>query len=171
MKQCSKEIKAKNIGIYGGSFDPVHLGHVSLAYEIMEARHLDEVWFCPAFINPFKHNKEPSASPEDRLKMLQIAIAGESRFHLNDIELQRSASSYTVDTLQALVGSQKGKKNPDQFSLIMGEDTAKDFYRWREPEKILELATILIGKRSSMIDAENWKGTAPIQKALQQGLT
>lgn len=164
-------IKPKNIGIYGGTFDPVHLGHISLAFEIMEARLLDEVWFCPAYINPSKEQQKTPTSPEHRLKMLQMAIEKEPRFRINDMELLRQAPSYTVDTLKILVAAQMEKNNPDRFFLIMGEDTAQNFYRWRNPEEIITLATLLIGRRSLIADSEKWHGTIAIQEALRYGFT
>lgn len=163
--------KPKSIGIYGGTFDPVHLGHISLAFEIMEARHLDEVWFCPAYINPIKEHQKTPTSPEHRLNMLQMSIEREPRFRINDMELRRQEPSYTVDTLRILAAAQKEKNDPDQFFLIIGEDTAKDFYRWRKPEEIITLATLLIGRRTLLAKPEKWEGTVAIQEALRYGFT
>lgn len=165
------DLKPKNIGLYGGTFDPVHLGHISLAFEIMEARHLDEVWFCPAYINPIKEDQRTPTSPEHRLNMLQMSIERVPRFRINDMELRRQEPSYTVETLRMLAAAQKEKKDPDRFFLIMGEDTAKDFYRWREPEEIISLATLLVGRRTFLSDSEMWQGTIAIQEALRSGLT
>jgi nicotinate-nucleotide adenylyltransferase len=161
----------KHIGIFGGTFDPVHLGHISLAFEIMEARRLDEVWLCPAFINPLKGYQKPSSSPEHRLKMLQMVIQEEPRFRINDIELRRKEPSYTIDTLREFTNDQKEKKYPDQFYFIMGEDAAKNFYRWRAPEEIISLATILIGGRASPTIEDNWQGSVKVQDALKFGFT
>src|ERR1700741_3811719 len=104
-----------NIGIYGGTFDPIHLGHLNLAIDMLEKRNLDEIWFCPAWISPHKLAKEPAAAAHHRLAMLQLAIAGIPQFRILDVEIQRQGPAYTVDTLRELIEQEKSKSAPAQF--------------------------------------------------------
>jgi nicotinate-nucleotide adenylyltransferase len=127
------------IGIFGGSFDPIHLGHLILAEQAREQARLEEVWFIPSAIAPHKRTG-PVASDRQRLEMVQLAIAGHSAFHAKDIELNRGGTSYTVDTLESL-----SQLHPnDEFFLLMGGDSLDQFRSWREPERICQLATPFI---------------------------
>lgn len=161
----------KFIGIYGGSFDPIHLGHLNLATEIMEAHHLDEVWFCPAACNPLKED-QVLASASHRLEMIRLAIENEPRFKISEIELNRDGVSYTIDTVNELVASQKGKLDPDSFALILGEDSAKDFFKWRQPEAIVQSVKLLIGSRPNEKEKnKSFQGSDLVVQAIHQGLT
>jgi nicotinate-nucleotide adenylyltransferase len=164
-------VAEEKIGIYGGTFDPIHFGHLNLAIEIMEFHGLDEVWFCPAQKNPHKQEIQ-SASPEHRLKMLEIALGPLPQFKIITLELQRSGPSYTIDTLRNLKAGEKNTPHPRQFFLIMGEDSVQDFFSWREPQEILRLAPPLIAKR--FVTDQTWealKGDPEIKAALLKGLT
>ena len=130
------------IGIYGGTFDPVHLGHLILAETVREQAELDEVWFVPAFINPHKQGRV-TAAVKMRLEMLRFAIAGNASFKLNEIEAKRKSPSYTVETLTEVRSS-----HPDnELFLIMGADSLTDFPTWREPETILKMAQLIVVNR------------------------
>lgn len=159
----------KKIGIYGGSFDPIHHGHVSLALEMLEKHSLDSIWFCPSLISPFKQNQK-TAAPHHRLNMLKLAIADIPQLHICDIELNRAPPSYTVDTLRILHEEAQTNTEPTQFFLIMGEDSAVSFCDWHEPLEILKFATPLVGTRSEgkiEINCAN----QDIKKALDRGIT
>ena len=130
------------IGIYGGTFDPVHLGHLLLAEHCREQHQLDQVWFLPAARNPHKADSAP-ATGKHRIAMLNFAIAGMPEFSVCDVELQREGASYTVDTLAGIHEQQPD----DELFFLMGEDSLTDLPRWREPERILELATIVAVNR------------------------
>lgn len=156
----------RQVGIYGGSFDPIHLGHLNLAVEMMETHQLDEVWFCPAACNPHKE-EGTTASAEDRLAMVELAVQGEERFRVSDIEIDRQGLSYTVETLRELVESEKG--SAAAFSLILGDDAAQGFHRWHCPEEILQYARPLVGRRGEKKPA--FQGAEAIVAALEQGLT
>lgn len=91
----------KRIGFFGGTFDPIHLGHLNLAVEIMEKRQLDEVWFCPARVNPFKQD-EQATDAFQRLEMVKIAIRDIPFFRAVDVEMSREGPSYTYDTIVEL---------------------------------------------------------------------
>ncbi|MCB1118333.1 MAG: nicotinate (nicotinamide) nucleotide adenylyltransferase [Chlamydiia bacterium] len=130
------------IGLFGGTFDPIHLGHLNLALEMLENTPLDEVWFCPTFHNPLKVGQPCVAKPKERLEMVQLAIEGEPRFRCSDWEMNQGKEMYTVDVLRHLV------KPPHAYHLIIGEDLVREFDRWKEPEEIQTLAPLLVGSRS-----------------------
>lgn len=157
----------KKIGIYGGSFDPIHLGHLNLATEIMEAHHLDEVLFCPAASNPLK-KQEAYASSFHRLNMLKLAIEHEHRFLVTDIEIERQGASYTIETLKQV----KTLLGDNQLFLILGEDAARTFHQWHQPEEIIQLATLLVGCRhKNSGEQKPFQGSSTIINAITRGLT
>lgn len=125
-------------GIFGGSFDPVHLGHLVVAAAAADRLLLESVHFVPAREQPFKVGGH-AASPEDRVAMLELALADE-RFVLDTRELDREAPSYTVDTLRAL----RAEFPADELCLMVGADAARDLPEWREAEAIPALARIIV---------------------------
>ena len=137
------------IGLLGGTFDPIHVGHIHLAFEVMEHFSLDKVLFCPAYASPFKVN-QAHASPLHRLKMLKLALEGLHNFSVLEYEINRQKTSYTVDTLKHL----KEVCPEDQFFLILGEDVLKNFFDWKSPEEILKLSKILTGSREGVLKQE-----------------
>jgi nicotinate-nucleotide adenylyltransferase len=158
------------IGLFGGTFDPLHFGHLNLAIEIMEERQLDEVWFIPAQISPHKLHQQP-VSPEHRLAMLQLAIADIPQFRIVDFELQRPGTSYTVDTISALLSQEKSSSHRE-FGLILGDDAVLNFFRRRDPDRIVEMVKLFIGCRSpSIIDLDAIKGDPAIIEAIRHGIT
>lgn len=156
----------KKIGIYGGSFDPIHLGHVNLAVEMIEKHHLDEVWFCPASINPYPHKQEKQGtSPKDRLAMIELAIENNPQLKICDVELHRPGPSFTLDTLHQLIDMY-----PDySFSLIIGYDAAQSFHKWHKPEEIAQLVPIYVGARGS--ETGEFEGSKEVVNSLKKGLT
>lgn len=130
------------LGIFGGTFDPVHYGHLLLAEQCREQCRLDEVWFLPAGIPPHKQTRA-IAPGKARVEMLEFAIAGHAAFRLDRRELSRSGPSYTVDTLSELQAEDRSR---DLFFLV-GTDSLSDFPTWREPGRILELATLAVVNR------------------------
>jgi len=139
------------IGILGGSFDPIHHGHLILARAAKEELGLDRVFFVPANKSPHKTDTKP-ATPDDRLKMVQLAIQGEEGFEVSDTELKRPAPSYTVDTLREL----RTLHPHDEFVLLIGADNAATFDTWREPEEIRRLAQIAVLDRAGNAAAHDW---------------
>jgi nicotinate-nucleotide adenylyltransferase len=125
------------LGVFGGSFDPVHLGHLVLAESAREALGLEQVLFIPARISPLK-SQQPSAAPRERLEMLRLAVAGHAQFKVSDLELQRQGPSYTVDTLRQLAQDRQG----DELVLLIGADSLTDLPAWSEPQEILRLARV-----------------------------
>ena len=131
-----------HIGIIGGSFDPVHYGHLLLAECGLEQCPLDEVWFVPTAISPFKESGS-QASEFQRRDMLTLAIASHPRFSINELEWKRGGISYTCDTLEAL-----SSEFPEhQFFFLMGADSLADFHQWKNPRRICELARLAIVSR------------------------
>lgn len=160
----------KLIGIFGGSFDPIHLGHLNLAVEMLELHRLDEVWFCPAACSPHKHHY-PQVNVQHRLNMLRLAIQEEPRFSIIETEINREAPSYTIDTLNELSAQQQDKVDPDRFVFILGEDTARNFHKWRQPESILNLAQLLVGERPDREKPLSFQGSPRVVEAIKKGLT
>lgn len=130
------------LGVFGGTFDPPHVAHLAIALAACESAGLERVLFVPALRSPLKEDG-PVAGPEDRSRMVELAIAGEPRFALSRIELERDAPSFTVDTLERLAAEHPGKR----LFLILGSDALADLGRWRRPERVRELATLLVAAR------------------------
>jgi nicotinate-nucleotide adenylyltransferase len=133
------------LGIYGGTFDPVHYGHLLLAEQCREQCELDEVRFVPAASPPHKEDAEITAG-KHRLHMLDFALAGCGELTISDIELRRTGPSYTIDTLQHLADEDADR----ELFLLMGMDSLADFPNWRQPDRILELATLVAVNRHSL---------------------
>ncbi len=132
----------KKVGILGGSFDPVHFGHLNLAISMMEACALDEVMFVPASLSPFKQNAPPVASAERRSEMLKLSIDPVKKFRVLDWELQNKGPAFTIDTIRKL-----STDSSLQLHLILGEDHIASFPHWKDAEDLVRLAPPLIGTR------------------------
>lgn len=130
------------IGILGGTFDPIHFGHLRLAEELSEALGLEQVRFIPAAQPP--HRNQPATSAVHRAAMVSLAIAGNPRFSLDERELKRSGSSYSIDTLQSL-RNELGKER--SMCLIMGSDAFVRFNTWHRWKEILGLCHIALVER------------------------
>lgn len=161
---------AKAVGIYGGTFDPVHFGHINLALEILERRSLDEVWFCPAFQNPHKQDGK-QVEAKHRLAMLALALEKIPQFKILTNEIDRMGPSYTIDTLREILAGEQEEAKPNKFFLILGQDSLTNFFRWRQPEEIVRLAPPLIGMRSGNDPVECCQGEPEIINAFRKGIT
>jgi nicotinate-nucleotide adenylyltransferase len=126
------------IGVFGGTFDPPHLGHLVAAQEVHFRLGLDTVLWVPAAVPPHKASQTITPGPI-RLEMVRAAIKGDNRFQASDMELRRVGPSYTVDTLRHL----RDERPDDEMFLIVGADQLAELITWREPEAILELATLV----------------------------
>ena len=127
------------IGILGGTFDPVHNGHLKIAGEVMQALGLNRVVFIPAGQSPFK--AEYAVTPADqRLEMLTLAVAGSSEYVVSTIEIERPGISYTIDTLIEL---QRQYDNGRELFFILGWDSLERFAEWREPTRIIEICSLV----------------------------
>ena len=123
------------IGVFGGTFDPVHVGHLAIAQAALDSAKLDRVVFVPARRSPLK-TSEPIASEDDRYAMLIAATKPEPRFAVSRAELDREGPSYTVDTLEEL------RKDGDLF-LILGSDAVSDLARWKSPYRIRDRKSVV----------------------------
>jgi nicotinate-nucleotide adenylyltransferase len=129
------------LGVFGGTFDPIHLGHLRAAENALEGLELDRVAFVPAGTPP--HRAEPSSSALDRYAMTALATAGHPRFAVSDVELRRDGPSYTVDTVAAL----RGESPQAEVFVIVGSDTFPEMATWKEHERLLALCTVAVVAR------------------------
>nr|WP_226680156.1 nicotinate-nucleotide adenylyltransferase [Sutcliffiella horikoshii] len=130
------------VGIIGGTFDPPHVGHLLIANDVRQKLSLDEIWFMPNHIPPHKQNKSITPTPI-RVKMIEAAVASNSSFRVETIELQREGPSYTYDTMLLLA-----EKYPDtSFYFIIGADMVEYLPKWHNIEKLLEIITFVGVKR------------------------
>jgi nicotinate-nucleotide adenylyltransferase len=127
--------------VFGGTFDPVHNGHLAIARQALQATGADALWFLPAG-SPYLH-AQPVASAEDRLALLHAAVDGMPGFAVRDDELRRPSTSYTVDTVREL-----HREQPEtMFSLLLGADAARSIRRWHLPEELQSRERFLIVNR------------------------
>ena len=152
------------IGLLGGSFNPIHNGHLHLAQELQKAHALDEVWFVIAHANPLKETTG-GVSATERLHMLALALEEYKHFHFCEIELQRPAPSYTCDTVEELRAHHQNK----EFFLLVGEDCLSSLEQWKNIEKILGKVTLLIGARHGSTD--HHFSDPRVKKAVEEGMT
>ncbi len=131
------------IGVFGGTFDPPHVGHLLLASDARDALDLDRLIFIPAGAQPLKVNNPPVASARDRLEMVRLAVADDANYTVDDAEIERKGLSYTVDTLEQLAR----RHGSGKLFLLLGEDALEAFDQWREPERIREFATLAVMRR------------------------
>lgn len=144
----------KKIGIMGGTFDPIHLGHLLIAEQARQQFQLDKVLFVPAGNPPHKTNREGRASNEQRLHMTGLAIESNPYFQLSGMEMDKEGYTYTCETLEGLT-----KEHPDTaYYFIIGADSLYDFKGWYHPERICACATILVATRNhtdeNLLEAE-----------------
>lgn len=136
-------MKRKKIGIMGGTFNPIHFGHLLLAETAFFQFGLDEILIMPTK-NPYYKKLSNSVTEEDRVRMVELAIADNPHFRLSKEELNREGATYTVETLRNLT-----RRHPDcDYYFIMGADSLYHIESWKEPENILRMATIVVAGRA-----------------------
>jgi nicotinate-nucleotide adenylyltransferase len=141
------------LGVFGGTFDPIHLGHLRAAENALESLELDRVAFVPAGTPP--HRALPSSSAVDRYAMTALATAGHPRFTVSDVELRREGPSYTVDTVAGL-----RRESPEALVfVIVGSDTFPEMPTWKDHGRLLELCTVAVVTRPGETPADG--GTPP----------
>jgi nicotinate-nucleotide adenylyltransferase len=136
------------IGLYGGTFDPIHLGHLRAAENAREEMSLDRVAFLPAAVPP--HRDAPLSAASDRLEMVRLATTPYAAFEAWDHELRRAGPSYTVETVATLLAEHPA----DSFVLVVGADTWPEIPAWREPERLLALVEVAVVDRPGYASAE-----------------
>ena len=134
------------VGLLGGTFDPVHVGHLALAHAALEQLALDRVVFVPAARPPHKLG-EPISPAQDRLAMVAAAIEDEPRFAVSRAELDRPGPSFTVDTVEEIVEAARAGGRPLDLTLVMSAEAFAELPTWHEPRRLLELARIAVGPR------------------------
>jgi len=141
----AKRSSNARIALYGGTFDPVHDGHVAVASELLKLFALDEVLFIPAHVAPHKRRNVPPASPWHRYAMLALATQHEARFRVSTVELDEPEKPYTVETLARLKAA-----TPDaHFLFVMGADSWEEITTWREWEGLLSMTAHVVVTRPS----------------------
>jgi nicotinate-nucleotide adenylyltransferase len=134
------------IGVFGGTFDPVHLGHLIVAEQCREQARLDQVLFIPAARPPHKQERELTPFAQ-RVEMLSLAIAGQAAFGIDELEKDRPGPSYTVDTLQQI----KARHADADLCLLLGADTLHDLPHWYQPARVAEFVELLVVPRSDWV--------------------
>ncbi len=141
---------ARRTGLFGGSFDPIHVGHLILARDALEQLGLDRVIFIPAAISPHKLHREP-APAEARLEMVRAAVAGEQEFEVEDCELGRAGPSFTIDTVRLLRERHPG----DEFFYFIGEDNLALLHTWREIDELRrQVQFVVLARDASAVACE-----------------
>ncbi|MGI6459634.1 MAG: nicotinate-nucleotide adenylyltransferase [Candidatus Hydrogenedentales bacterium] len=145
--------KEQRIGVFGGTFDPIHEAHVRIAKAALQQARLDRVLFVVAAHPPHKSRRRLHASAEERLSMVEAALADEPQMEASRVELDREGPSYTAETLEGLQEQNPGA----QLFLILGLDSLVELPNWRHPERILAAAHVLAAPRP---------GTCPVPESL-----
>ncbi|MBW3596071.1 MAG: nicotinate-nucleotide adenylyltransferase [Planctomycetes bacterium] len=145
------------LGLYGGSFDPVHYGHLLLAECCREELALDAVWFLPAAVSPFKTGRTETPA-KHRVEMLKLALAGHEAMNVSTLEIDRGGVSYTVETLAGI----REQQPQAELFFLMGGDSLRDLPSWREPGRICELAIPVVVPRPDAppVDYDVLRGVA-----------
>lgn len=142
------------IGIFGGTFDPIHWGHLRSAEEVREAFGLDRILFIPAAVPPHR-KKQPGASPKDRLAMVRLAVAKNPGFSVSDIELRRDGKSYSIDTVRYLA---KRRSSMDSLYFILGLDAFRLIGSWRNFREMFTLCNMIVTSRPGYRDSLSLRG-------------
>ena len=130
--------------IFGGTFDPPHIGHLLIAQTVFESENFERLIFVPANISPAKKNGD-SSPPEERSKMLEMSLTNNPNFEISDLEIKREGISYTIDTIKEV--ADKLKLDKKDLFFLMGSDTLKGFHNWKNPEKIIKICNIIVAIR------------------------
>lgn len=155
----------RKIGFFGGSFDPIHFGHLNLLTRLKEIAKLDFIWICPVFCSVFKVGAPPHISGAHRLAMIEQAIEGIEGVGALDLELKLEKPCYTIDTIRTLMNQERG-----EYYLLLGEDTMPHFHLWHSAQELIQLAKPLIGKRNHELPRDLKEMPQTIAQALREGL-
>jgi nicotinate-nucleotide adenylyltransferase len=143
------------IGIYGGTFDPIHIAHLIIAEFTCHELNLDTLYFVPSFIPPHKVSQDISAA-KHRLNMLKLALADNELFDISTFELEKGGTSYTIDTLRHF--REIYNVTQDNLYVLIGADNLADFSKWKDPDKIKAAAQIVVADRpNAHVDTAQYK--------------
>jgi nicotinate-nucleotide adenylyltransferase len=153
----------RRVGVFGGTFDPVHVGHLVLAEQCREQGRLDEVWFVPSARPPHKLDR-PRTPFDRRAEMLALAVAGNPAFRVELSEKDRPGPSFTVDTLADF----RGQRPDCEFYLLIGSDTLRDLHTWKDPDGIVAAAGLLVVARPNcpVLSAEQLRAALRLPEAV-----
>ena len=145
--------RKKKICLFGGTFDPPHIGHLLVAQTIFEAENFDNIVFTPTFKTPEKNN---ITDIKDRLAMLRMAVTSNPNFNINELEIRRGGTSYTIDTIREYKSDQGCDSN--ELYYLIGSDSLQTFHTWKEPWEILDECKVIVAIRPGFrpSDISNW---------------
>lgn len=143
------------LAIFGGTFNPVHIGHLAMADDVCSTLGYDKILFVPAFVPPHKIAKDME-SPQNRVAMLSAAFKDDERFEVETCEIDRGGTSYTIDTVKYIIEKYKGQLE-GKPGLLMGQENASEFNKWRQSEEIAELCDLIVARRIK-VDSINTHG-------------
>lgn len=147
----------RRVGIMGGTFDPIHIGHLILAENALDTFHLDEVRFMPSGHSYFKDSRpEPVSAPEDRLAMTRLAVQSNPNFSVSDMEIRRAGFTYTCETMEQLAKQEPGT----DFYFLCGADSLAHMHTWYHPERIFRVCTILAAMRGEDVSSKVFTAAA-----------
>jgi nicotinate-nucleotide adenylyltransferase len=153
------------LGLFGGSFDPPHVGHLLVAVDAFDALQLDRIVFIPTGVQPLKVGRSV-ASPTQRLTMVRMLVGDDPRFAVDAVEIERPGLSFMVDTLATI-----SERNPGaELFLLVGADVPESFAKWREPDRITELATVVVLQRGGGFEHETEAEDGPDASAVRRRL-
>jgi nicotinate-nucleotide adenylyltransferase len=159
---------SRKIGIYGGTFDPIHLGHIAVVISLMESNTLDHVFFIPAANNPLKERPDLTDKMH-RLNMVRRAIKNVPNTSVLTLELQRSGPSYTIDTVHELMSS-KRVNDGDSLYLLMGQDVLDGVHRWKSVHELVQIAKPIVAARACDLRSAEWQKDVKLRKIIEAGL-
>jgi len=140
-------VKDEKIGILGGTFDPVHVGHLMVAQDAMDALGLRRVVFVPAALPPHKTDRDV-VSAEERFEMVRLAVAESKFFSVSDVEYRRSGPSFSIDTISGL----RERYSRGELYFLIGEDNLRDIWSWKEPDKLFNTCSVVVIGRAGRED-------------------
>jgi nicotinate-nucleotide adenylyltransferase len=146
MDDAAQQTATARIGMLGGTFDPIHAGHLALARVALDQLGLDQILFVPAGQPPHKRGR-PITPAEDRLAMVELALVGEPPFAVSRIEIDRPGPSYTADTAEALVARPVSDDRPIELTVVLSAESFADLPSWHDPARLLRLARIAVAPR------------------------
>ena len=155
----------KKIGFLGGTFDPLHFGHLNMAIALLEMHGLDSILFCPVQISPFKTGSLPIASAEHRMAMLAQGIKGIKQFSTLDWEIKHEGPSYTVDTIRKLK-----RESAAALFLILGQDQLAQLHAWKDVDELFTLCTPLVASRDEDLFSHSHL-SVPLRALIAKGAT